>query len=431
MVYGRKNARKQYTGSLQTPEEEEFEEAPVYGGAYKHDLHSNTHGARNDGGFYNSAQNDPVASTGGVDASVPYNNPNLDGLPQASGSWGDFSAAERPPNMPVTEASVAEGFGQDQSRQWGSGFDPGGGYQDPSAPMYGSGGQAWDPTTGYGDDFAYGGSGDSSRPGMTYATGQIDSDALAAIANDPAFTGRDASDGGDGNQGLGDLDQEGSRETSSQAMYDRILDLLSGQGMDTSDVEASIMDQYRSDLGQGMGGLMAQMGGAGWGQSGLMGVHASDIQQQLSRQATQDIYNTRADARDQMLREYGQAASMAGAAGDLELQQMLIDLIQNEMDQGDEPVDPGPQGPFNDAVNTAGQILEDYGITPPGGVTMRREPSPGDKKIFSETGFDFYEDSEGNTYAVYVGGGMYGMGDGIGGDFSEVFDYIGNILGGK
>jgi hypothetical protein len=262
MVYGRKNARKQYTGPMAGQDQS---------GAFEDD-EDNLYGS----------------------AGIPtyQAEANLGGGPTAGGGgggWGDSAMMDESQGTAMSPVSgYNEYAGADASYAGGFQKDP-----------------RMDPVLDLGRD-SFG----------------VDEAALADIA---------------GNQDLGDLDEEGSREVSSQAMYDRILDLLSGQGMDTSEVEAGIMDEYRSDLGQGMGGLMAQMGGAGWGQSGLMGVHAADLQKQLSREATREVYNTRAAARDQMLREYGQAASMAGAAGDLELQQMLVDLIQNEMETGDEP----------------------------------------------------------------------------------------------
>ncbi len=96
----------------------------------------------------------------------------------------------------------------------------------------------------------------------------------------------------------------------SNAMLQRALGMLMGGTRDTQAEEAQINEMLQGQMGRGLGDLMAQLGGSGFGQSGAVGNLGQQVVSRLGQDANRQIMDLREGARQEQLQRLGLASQM-------------------------------------------------------------------------------------------------------------------------
>lgn len=207
---------------------------------------------------------------------------------------------------------------------------------------------------------------------------------------------------------------------------------------DTTSEEALIQQNFEGLLGQGTNALAAQMGAAGFGQSGALMQAGSDLQGQLARQAAGQVNDVRRSAQQDYLNQLGLIGQMLMGGEQTGMSSEwygnLMEMIQAELNQGSsdpsgspDPLDAlppdarrapdlvaaatpenvldalnrqGQPGPTIDAgpPSAAEQGLDAYGFTAWGGKDLKQ--IPGWPNGVESLGDGLYRGSDGKIYDV-------------------------------
>jgi hypothetical protein len=138
----------------------------------------------------------------------------------------------------------------------------------------------------------------------------------------------------------GDLPTNDLRDTQEEV----IRRLLEGGVRDTADEEALIREDMMRQTGQGQADLMARLGGAGFGTSGVASSLMGDLNSQAAFNASKMVQDVRQGARDDSFRD-SQLGLGAGATDrrlDMDEDQYAryLDVLQNIFGDGGEDAPP-------------------------------------------------------------------------------------------
>lgn len=142
-------------------------------------------------------------------------------------------------------------------------------------------------------------------------------------------------------------------QTSEDAAYDAILELLQGDARDTSEEEALIRQLMQENIGQGQADLNARMGAAGMGTSGALGAMSADMRSKAATEAAKGIMDVRQGAREEQLDRLRLGLEMEMRQRGIELTEEQWSLVMDEITGGadtnhDGVVDPEEQQTADD-----------------------------------------------------------------------------------
>lgn len=123
-------------------------------------------------------------------------------------------------------------------------------------------------------------------------------------------------------------------QTSEDAAYQAILDLLSGDVRDTGEEEDLIRQLMQENIGKGQADLNARMGAAGMGTSGALGAMSADMRAKASTEAAKGIMDVRQGARDEQFEKMRLGLEMELRNRGLELTEAQWGLVMDEMTGG-------------------------------------------------------------------------------------------------